>query len=566
MFANPALRRRLRLVRRQSDGSPRAWPLRGPGSVFAKTLRDSRRAILLAGIGIGLTALSIGVSTAVNYPTVESRHQQLLGLQQSPAFGSLFGLPIGTDSLGGLVCWRDGMFAAILLAMWSISALSGALAAEARSGALEIVAGLPMSRRRIALEKLAAHVAGMALAVVVIAAMTWLTGLFYAVLPGDSMAFTDALAYFGGLALVALCGGSLAFALSSLLGRGAAAGIAAAVFFLAYVAYVYADLVPALGTVTSASPFTWTAHHQPLAGSWDTLSLLPVAALALTLMAAGVVAFERQDLGATKRLPHPALPGRSFLLRGPARQAFLRSRTAALSCGLGLGGLLALFAAGSRSLAATATSDPGSEAFVRAVFGDADWTSARGLLQLAFTWFGYLILALIAAVLVSGVASDERQRRLGLVLSTPLSRARWLAASAVGLFAALALMTLTIALLTGLGTAAGGQDPIGPAMGVWVGGLYAATLASLGLAALGLGFADLAAVIPAGVALGLYFWDIVGSIFRAPPALTSLSLTHHLGRPLAGEFDWPGMALLAGLALAALAVGAWGIHRRDLAG
>jgi ABC-2 type transport system permease protein len=540
------------------------WPLRGPRGIFTKSLRDSRRAILLAGIGLGLTVVAVGMSTAANYPTLASRQQQLVSVQAAPGFGSLFGVPIGIETLGGLVSWRDGMMMALLLGLWSILSLSGTLAGEMRAGSFEVLAGAPLSRRRIACEKLAAHLASLALAVVVMAAMAWLTGIVYAVLPGDSMAFTDALAHFAGLALVGLVGGSMAFALAPFLGRALAAGVAAAALFGAFFVYAYREVVPAFGAIQGLSWFRWTAYQQPLAGSWDLASLMPVGALAVAFLALGVMAFERRDAGCAAPLPRLALPGRRFLLGGPARQVFLGSRTAALAWGIGLGLATGAIAVGAPSLAASATSDPGSERFVRQVFGDTDWTSTRGLLQLAFAWFGYLIMALVAATLVHGLASDERERRLEMVLATPVSRPRWLVAGGLGVFASLGLMTLVVALFTTAGAAAGGQDAVGPFAGVWVGGLYAAALAGLGLAALGLGAVELAPAVPAGLGIGLYFFDAVGSALRLPPEVTALSLTHHLGRPMAGVYDWPGMTLLAVLAVGGLVVGAWGVSRRDL--
>jgi ABC-2 type transport system permease protein len=527
-------------------------------------LRDSRRAIALAGIGLGLTVVAIGQSTATNYPSLASRQQQLVSVQAAPGYGSLFGVPIGIETLGGLVSWRDGMMIGLFLGLWSILALSGTLAGEVRAGSFEVLAGVPLSRRRIACEKLAAHLVGLALAVTVMAAFAWLTGLVYAVLPGDSIAFSDALADFAGLALLGLVGGAMAFALAPFLGRGLAAGIAAAVFFGAYFVYAYRDLLSFFGAVQGFSWFSWTAYQQPLAGSWDPVSLVPVAGLSAVFLVIGVAAFERRGVGQLIPLPRLPMPGRRFLLRGPARQVFLGGRSAALAWGIGLGLVTGAIAIGAPSLAASATSDPASERFVRQVFGDTDWTSTRGLLQLAFAWFGYLIMALVAATLVHAVAADERERRLEMVLSTPLSRSRWLVAGGLGVFALLALMTLVVALLTAAGAAAGGQDALGPFAGVWVGGLYAAALAGLGLAVLGLGATELAPAVPAGLGIGFYFWDAVGSIFRLPPVVTGLSLTHHLGRPMAGAYDWPGMALLAVLAVAGLAVGAWGLSRRDL--
>ncbi len=58
-------------------------------------------------------------------------------------------------------------------ALWSIFALSGTLAGEARRGSLDIVATSPFGKRRIASEKVAAHLTLLVLAMAIMAvAMT----------------------------------------------------------------------------------------------------------------------------------------------------------------------------------------------------------------------------------------------------------------------------------------------------------------------------------------------------------------------------------------------------------
>ena len=52
------------------------------------------------------------------------------------------------------------------MALWSIFALSSTLASEARRGSLDFVAIAPFGKRRIALEKLAAHLTLLGLAMV----------------------------------------------------------------------------------------------------------------------------------------------------------------------------------------------------------------------------------------------------------------------------------------------------------------------------------------------------------------------------------------------------------------
>jgi len=46
--------------------------------------------------------------------------------------------------------------------------------------------------------------------------------------------------------------------------------------------------------------------------------------------------------------------------------------------------------------------------------------------------------------------------------------------------------------------------------------------------------------------------------------VVGLSVTHHLGQPLAGAYDWLGIVLLVALAAGGLIVGALALQRRDL--
>ena len=108
--------------------------------------------------------------------------------------------------------------------IWSLVALSGTLVSEMRRGSMEFVSGSPITRRRIALEKLGGHVAAMTLAMLIVAFMLWLVGTVFATLPGDEIPVGAALGYALAMGLSGLTAGTLAFALAPFVGRGGAAG------------------------------------------------------------------------------------------------------------------------------------------------------------------------------------------------------------------------------------------------------------------------------------------------------------------------------------------------------
>ena len=70
-----------------------------------------------------------------------------------------------------------------------------------------------------------------------------------------------------------------------------------------------------------------------------------------------------------------------------------------------------------------------------------DVTTPAGLLEFGIVQVGFLALGPAAATLVSGWADDESSGRLGVLLATPLTRARWAAAGGVGVYVAIGLIT-----------------------------------------------------------------------------------------------------------------------------
>src|ERR1041385_7034583 len=134
----------------------------GFGSVYAKTLRDSRLTfIVVAGLLGGLRVWA-GAGVGGVYASAASR-QDLVRLANELAGGSatirgIVGNPVNVGTIGGYVVWKYGPVFVYVSSLWSIVALSGTLAAEARRGSLDMVAASPFGRRRLALEKVAAHV------------------------------------------------------------------------------------------------------------------------------------------------------------------------------------------------------------------------------------------------------------------------------------------------------------------------------------------------------------------------------------------------------------------------
>ncbi len=537
-----------------------------PGPVFGKTVRDSRLGLAAVAVLLGTIVLVGGASMAQTYGSPETRRElAFLSSTLPPVMRGLYGNPVNVDTLGGFLSWHYGAYLTLLAGLWSILALSSTLAGEARRGSLEFVAGAPLSRRRLALEKLAGHVVALAIAVLLIGLAAWLAGAAFARLPGDAIPPAAAAGFAVGLGLKSLLAGAVAFALASFVGRGAAAGLAGTIMFAGFVTTSYRAVVPALAPIADLSWFAWTADHIPLAGRWDWPSLAAVGVACAVLLATGVEGFARRDIGVTSTRRTPALPGALLGLRGPLGRSFGERLPTALAWGVGLGIYGLVMAGASRSLTDEIARTPSLAETVRNLIPGIDMTTAGGFLQVVFVEFGFALIGLAAAMLVANWAADETLGRLEMLLATPLARGRWVVAGGLGTGLALAVTVGLLAAGIAVGAATAGADAATPALGTLALGVY-----GLALAGVGIGLGALVRASVAGPAVGVLailtaLVDLLAPALRLPEWIHELALSAHLGQPMVGSWDAVGTGLCLVLGLGGLALGGWGIRRRDIA-
>jgi ABC-2 type transport system permease protein len=539
----------------------------GFGSLYAKTLRDSRLAILVIGGVLGGLMLATGSQYAQGYKTVKSRVDFANLVGQLPAvMAGVYGdpRPAHLTTLGGMVSLKVAASVAIIAGFWSIVALSSTLASEARRGSLELVAVGPLGLRRVAIEKLAGHLTAMALVMAVVALTSVLAGRL-GTLPGDAISPAAAGGFAVWVGLIALASGSIAFALAPVVGRAGAAGIAGAILMGGYLLNGYRAAVPAFSGVANATWFGWTTQHQPLAAQFDWPSLVPVALVALLFFVIGVEVFARRDLGRTTAIPWLRFPAFTLGLGGPARRSLGDRLPLALAWGAGIGIFGMGLGASAGSLNATlAKTSPDSLKIFHTLFPKIDITTAGGFLQLAFVELGFIVIGFAAMTLVTGWASDESRGRLELLLAAPLARARWALASGLGVMSAIAVMTAVAALGIGAGAALVGSDATTPMLGTLVLGLYGAGLAGVGLALGGIFRPSIAGGAVALLVTATFLIDLLAPALRLPDWVDKLALTTHLGQPMIGSWDWTGIVACLVLASGGLALCAWGMRRRDL--
>ena len=479
------------------------------------------------------------------------------------SYGNPF--PVNIETLGGSIAWKTGASLALMVALWSVFAMSGTLASEARRGSLEFIATTPYGMRRIAGEKVAAHLTGMAIVVLVTAFTAWAAGAAFATLPGDEIPPQAAIGFALWVGLIALASGGLAFALAQVVGRGAAAGIAGAITLVGYFVNGYQAAVPAFGGVANLTWWGWTARHQPLAGEFDWATLIPVAIVAFVLFILGVELFARRDLGLTSRIPWPSVPTSLMGLSGPGTRSLGERWPLAVSWGIGIGLMGFIFGAASLSLTGALDQlSPETQQIYKTLFPNIDLNGAGAFLQLAFVTFGLILVGFAVATLVKGWASDETGGRLETLLSTPMSRARWAIAGGTGLFAAIVVMTVVVMIGIGIGSAIAGGDVTTPIVGTVVLGLYGLALAGIGMAVGGVVSTAFAGEVIAAIVIITFLIDLIAPALKWPDWIHQIALTSHLGQPMIGNWDPVGMAACVVIAVGGLLVAGWGISRRDI--
>ena len=123
----------------------------GLGSVFGKTLRDSRRATLLVGFAIAALLVVVAAGIISQFDTPEAR-DEIGNIVNAvpPIMQGLAGKPVNVETLGGYLQYKYGGFLPLVTGLWSILALSATLAGESKRGSMDILVAAPLSRRRIA--------------------------------------------------------------------------------------------------------------------------------------------------------------------------------------------------------------------------------------------------------------------------------------------------------------------------------------------------------------------------------------------------------------------------------
>ncbi len=543
-------------------------------SIYLKSLRDFRIAILGWGAGMGLLLYVVLAAVPSLIATPQAR-ASLVSLSGSFAW---LAEPIAVDTPGGYTTWKYG-FTILLIALWPLLACSRLLRGEEERGSLDILLSQPRGRGRVALEKLAAVWTALLGIGLIIALLTFAGGQR----ANAGFGLGDALLF--GLNVALICGvfGSIALLLSQFTQeRRTAFGLTGGLLLIFLVLDMVHRVIPNTEWISRLSPVYYFNLNKPLVPGFGANpgAILVLLALNILLSGAAIWLFVRRDVGGTVAIPRwlrlpertarpeQALPVNAWSLRSVYTRSLGMIAVPTFWWTLGIAGfagwMVVIVKQTEASLATIASSSPLLKAFITKVGGGDLFTNAT-LLSALFAFLPLLLMA-FAATQANRWSADEEDGRLELVLSTPQSRLRVL----LGRFAALTTATIIIGVLTlavtALASAATGLKLDG-------GNLTAATLSMIpmGLLVAAIGYL-LSGWLRTAVDTGLlsfllviwFFISYIGPELNWPDATLRLSAFYYYGTPLLNGLPLVDMLGVLAVSIAALALASVRFVRKDI--
>ncbi|MFI6345117.1 ABC transporter permease [Streptomyces sp. NPDC050560] len=522
---------------------PGSRQLAGTWALLRLALRRDRLLIPLWVLVVGGTVGGGSGALKSLYPTPRDRADLVHQMAANGSLRSLYG-PLLSDSAGGLVVWRYGVYGAALVGVMSLLIVVRHTRDEEESGRQEMLSAAMVGRRApLTAALLAALVADAGIAVVVTLGLA-AEGRSGALALGLGMGLT-------GLLFAAVAGITAQLTESARLARG----LTTALIGLAFVLRAAGDAGSADGSsaLTWASPIGWAENLRPYAGErWWVL--LPFAAVIAVVTAVSYVLTGRRDIGMSFL---PARPGPREGRLATAGALALRLQRGALA-GWGAGFLLGGIVLGGVTDGASdfvGDSEQVAEVFRR--LGGQDGIEHAFLSAMVGVFGMVAVLFTVGSVL--RLHGEETSGRAEPLLAGPVGRVRWAAGHLVVAYGG----AVAILLLSGAGLALGYGGDLGPLLGaslVQVPAVWALTSVVLLL------YGAAPRVAPAGWALaGLCLalgW--LGPALDLPQAVLDLSPFGHLPKLPGPGMRWTPVVVLLALTAAAGTAGLTALRRRDL--
>ncbi len=539
-------------------------------ALVGRGLAAGWRGLAIAAAAVAaMLALGLGVYSRIDlgiYATLPEAVRALIGIPPHAA-PAMLAYSEMLASVGALA------FVGVAIAIGA-----QAVAGEEQDRTLALLLAAPVSRLRY----LGARALALVLLLCAGGALLWAVAELAPRLMGVAIGEARVSALIVHLTATALFHAALALALGAATGRKSlAAGVATAVMVLGWLA---SSLLPLWRTgAADWVPWYWGNGSTPLVNGIDGAHLALLLGGALLLLVLGALAFRTRELrlahgsgGVIARIRAVPMLERVFAPTGRGSSPFaLRLASQQVLLGyvtiivLLLGLVLPLvYRPLSSAIGGLAASFP---AAIAALFGGGDLTTPAGFLHLET--FGMMAPAAVIVVGVAaasaGIAGEERQRRMSLLLAHPLSRVRVYGTVAAVVGVSVAIVGLALFGGSWIGIAIAGLDIPVPhlaaacallvLLGWWFGALALLCSAASGRT-------STAVWLPTGIALASYFGTtLLMASGSAGAAWWSPFHAYLDGPPLAtGASGWGPFAWL-GIGIAVLAAAGVPLFaRRDL--
>jgi len=545
-------------------------------SVYLKTLRDYRVAILGWGMGMGLVIVSpmASVGTLINTPAARAT---LATLAAQFAWNAE---PVAAGTVGGYATFKIGIFI-FLMAVWPLLAASRMLRGEEETGSLDVLLSLPRTRLQVALQKVAAMWTALLVMAAVIGVLAYLGGVAF---KGD---FNLIDGWLFGLNLALFCAviGGVALVISQFtLERGTAAGATGGLLLVFIVVDMVHRVIPNTDWFSHVSPIYYYNLSKPLIPSYGTSAggMFLMLALAAVLTTAAIALFARRDIGDAVRVPglggfarpqpaSRALPERDWSLGSVYARSLATIAAPTFWWTLGIAGFAAWMVVVVQQLVGKLdtllASSPNASVALNALknIGGGGNALTATFLGAMFELLPVLLMA-FAITQVGRWSSDTDNGRLEIILSTPQPRVAVL----LGRFGALATATVVIGVLTLLASALAAAIA-----GVTLDSVNLAE-ATLGMLPLGLLMAAIGYLasgwlrsaaetgLISFLLAGWFFLSFVGPDLKWPEVALRLSPFYYYGTPLLHGLQFANLAVVVVVAAVSLAVASLRFSRKDM--
>jgi ABC-2 type transport system permease protein len=510
-----------------------------------------RGAAIVAVVAAGMSALV--VATYRGLVASGDDAAALAALAGNPAIRTLFGTPLALDDPGGFAVWRTGTPLAVLVAAWAMVTATRVTRGEEDAGRWNLL----LAGRTTLAAVVVRHVAVLAAGAVVTGAAVC------AALVATGTSAAGAVLFGCGLALVGVFfAGTGAVCAQVFSSRTAATGAGTAVLGIGLLARMAGDGSDALAGLRWVSPFGLLTLSRPFAGDrWGPLLLLGVSAAAVAVAATALA--RRRDVGAgLLTLPSVRTP-RPWLLGSVGAFAVRTALGVTVGWSVALGAYFLLIGALAGSLTAFLADNPRFTDLA----AQAGFTGLDRVDGYAATLFAVAAvpIGMYTVVRTARLGTEESDRRLTLLLATPVTRIRILAADAAATLGGAAVLLAVVAGATWAGAATTGTDlGLGAAL-AGTGNTLPIVVLSLAAALFALGAAPrLVGVVGAVPAAGGFLVRTLAPAVDAPGWVDELSPFSHLAPVPLTAPNWFAGAVMLTIAVALAGAGAVTYRRRDM--